>query len=159
MKKHNIDILAYDSNTAERDTSTEYLVQAISLTGTITPYRNKNLNTVMGHQKIVEFIERNSKVYGLPDVTQILYTIFNRIYEESEDTTVVIHDIYNDLVQQGYDKSYETFKNQLLAILKAGVWDLASRKTPDLTDAEDAYDLEFFKTLLSDMEEYIPDVQ
>ena len=79
MKKHNVDILAYDSNTAQR----QDMVEVITLTGDITPYRNGPLYSVMGHQKVKEFID-NTEEQAVPDVTQIVYTAFKETYQESE---------------------------------------------------------------------------
>lgn len=79
MKKYNVDILVYDSNTAQR----QDMVKVITLTGDIRPYRNSPLYSVMGHQKVKEFIE-GIEEWAVPDVMQIVYTAFKETYQESE---------------------------------------------------------------------------
>lgn len=79
MKKHNVDILAYDSNTAQRSTASQDMVKVITLTGDIRPYRNGPLYSVMGHQKVKEFIE-GAEEWAVPDVMQIVYTAFKKMY-------------------------------------------------------------------------------
>ena len=79
MKKYNVDILAYDSNTAQRQDT----VKVITLTGDITPYRNGPLYSTMGHQKVKEFIN-SAEEQAVPDVTQIVYTTFKETYQENE---------------------------------------------------------------------------
>lgn len=97
MKKHNVDILAYDSNTVQRSTASQDMVKVITLTGDIRPYRNGPLYSVMGHQKVKEFIE-GAEEWAVPDVMQIVYTAFKKMYQESEGETIMLHDIYSDLI-------------------------------------------------------------
>lgn len=152
MKKHNVDILAYDSNTAERSQSAQHLVESISLTGNITPYRNTKLYSVMGHQHVEEFLTENAQNLHLPDVSQVLYTIYNKMYIEPEGDIMVLHDIYADLQQkEDYQGSYDDFIKSLKNLLTK----LAFTDTK-VTTAEsghtDSYDVEFIKTLISAVE-------
>lgn len=80
MKKYNVDILAYDSNTAQR----QDMVEVITLTGNIRPYRNGPLYSMMGRQKVKDFIDSTGE-QAVPDVTQIVYTVFQETYQESEE--------------------------------------------------------------------------
>ena len=149
MKKHNVDILAYDSNTAEREQTAQNTVESISLTGNITPYRNTELYSVMGHQHVEEFLTKNAQNLHLPDVSQILHTIYNKMYIEPEGDIMVLHDIYADLQQKGYEQSYDKF----ITSLKNMLLKLAFTDTK-MTEGEheNSYDIEFVKTLISAIE-------
>lgn len=148
MKKHNVDILVYDSNTTQRSTASQDMVKVITLTGDIRPYRNSPLYSVMGHQKVKEFID-GAEEWAVPDVMQIVYTAFKKMYQESEGETIVLHDIYADLIQKtDYDHSYNQFINDLSKAIQA----LVLEKVEENTEEGNENSLEFFRTLLSTIE-------
>ena len=153
MKKHNVDILAYDSNTAERSQSAQHLVESISLTGNITPYRNTKLYSVMGHQHVEEFLTKNAQNLHLPDVSQILHTIYNKMYIEPEGDIMVLHDIYSDLQQEGYEQPYNNFISSLKnLLLSLGGQVLTNAQATEIGEGSNSYDIEFIRAILGAVE-------
>lgn len=143
--KNAIDVLEYDSNTGDRSDSQQVVV--ISPTGNITPARNQEPSSLMGHQAISEFIPNGAILSAIPEVYTTLKTMFGKLSYEGSDTTV-IRDIYSDLVStQGYEGSYADFLSMLEHLL-ANLELLEIEKTDSASDEDLKNNIKLFKQLV-----------